>query len=125
MMYWAGRESYAECLLGAAGVAYWSLRKQQVVIKTIDENSRWMSKFVHLAMRQDENGEIIWKTWIARADGERLKTLFERKENRHLIGAELLLRDNVEYEETGQRQDIHEMLRLWMKREAAIVDETI
>ena len=24
MMYWAGRESYAECLLGAAGVAYWS-----------------------------------------------------------------------------------------------------
>lgn len=125
MMYWAGRESYAECLLGAAGVAYWSLRKQQVVIKTIDENSRWMSKFVHLAMRQDENGEIVWKTWIARADGERLKTLFERKENRHLIGAELLLRDNVEYEETGQRQDIHEMLRLWMKREAAIVDETI
>ena len=34
MMYWAGRESYAEYLLGAAGVAYWSLRKQQVVIKT-------------------------------------------------------------------------------------------
>ena len=80
MMYWAGRESYAECLLGAAGVVYWSLRKQQVVIKTIDENSRWMSRFVHLAMRQDENGEIVWKTWISRADGEQLKTLFERKD---------------------------------------------
>ena len=116
MMYWAGRESYAECLLGAAGVVYWSLRKQQVVIKTIDENSRWMSRFVHLAMRQDENGEIVWKTWISRADGEQLKTLFERKENRHLIGAELLLRNNVEYEESKQRQDIYEMLKVCIEK---------
>lgn len=116
MMYWAGRESYAEYLLGAAGVAYWSLRKQQAVIKTIDENSRWMSRFVHLAMRQDENGEIVWKTWISRADGEQLKTLFERKENRHLIGAELLLRNNVEYEESKQRQDIYEMLKVCIEK---------
>lgn len=116
MMYWAGRESYAECLLGASGVAYWSLRKQQAVIKMIDENSRWMSRFVHLAMRQDENGEIVWKTWISRADGEQLKTLFERKENRHLIGAELLLRNNVEYEESKQRQDIYEMLKVCIEK---------
>lgn len=63
-----------------------------------------------------KNGEIVWKTWISRADGEQLKTLFERKENRHLIGAELLLRNNVEYEESKQRQDIYEMLKVCIEK---------
>ena len=48
--------------------------------------------------------------------GEQLKTLFERKENRHLIGAELLLRNNVEYEESKQRQDIYEMLKVCIEK---------
>ena len=53
------------------------------------------------------------------------KTLFERKENRHLIGAELLLRNNVEYEEPKQRQDIYEMLKVCIEKGGAVTDETI
>jgi len=52
----------------------------------------------------------------AGGEGEQLKTLFERKENRHLIGAELLLRNNVEYEESKQRQDIYEMLKVCIEK---------
>lgn len=110
MMYWAGRERYAEYLIGAAGVTYWSLRKHEDIMEEIDNKSEWLGKLVSLIMESNKMGEIVWKTFFSAVDGEGLIELLGNNRNIHHIGAELLLRSGITYENPKQKQYIFEIL---------------
>lgn len=62
MMNYAGREEYAECLIGAAGVNYWICKKNKMLLEEICRNSKWLAEFVEVAMEMDETaGMVVWK----------------------------------------------------------------
>lgn len=62
MINYAGREEYAECLIGAAGVNYWICKKNKMLLDEICRNSKWLAEFVEAAMEMDETaGMVVWK----------------------------------------------------------------
>lgn len=101
MMYYAGREEYAECLIGAAGVTYWTCKKNKTLLNEICRNSKWLAEFVEAAMEVDEAGMVVWKKRFDRGENEKLLQICQNPWNRFKTGVELLLKDDVWYEDTG------------------------
>lgn len=110
MMNYAGREDYAECLLGAAGVTYWTCKKNRALSDEIYHSSRWLAEFVEAAMEVDETtGMVVWKKQFDKDAGERLLQIYRNPWNRFKTGVELLLKDDVWYEDTGIRERLNEI----------------
>ena len=110
MMNYAGREEYAECLIGAAGVNYWTCKKNKILLNEICRKSKWLAEFVEAAMKVDETtGMVVWKKQFDRDAGERLLQVCQNPWNRFKTGIELLLRDDVRYEDTGIREKLCEV----------------
>lgn len=110
MMNYAGREEYAECLIGAAGVNYWICKKNKILLNEICRKSKWLAEFVEAAMKVDETtGMVVWKKQFDRDAGERLLQVCQNPWNRFKTGIELLLRDDVRYEDTGIREKLCEV----------------
>ena len=110
MINYAGREEYAECLIGAAGVNYWICKKNKMLLDEICRNSKWLADFVEAAMEMDETaGMVIWKKRFDRDAGERLLQICQNPWNRFKTGVELLLKDDVWYEDTRIREKLCEV----------------
>jgi RimJ/RimL family protein N-acetyltransferase len=110
MINYAGREEYAECLIGAAGVNYWICKKNKMLLDEICRNSKWLAEFVEAAMEMDETaGMVIWKKRFDRDAGERLLQICQNPWNRFKTGVELLLKDDVWYEDTRIREKLCEV----------------
>ena len=70
MMNYAGREEYAECLIGAAGVTCWICKKNKRLSDEICHNSKWLAEFVEVAMEVDETtGMVVWKKRLTEMRG--------------------------------------------------------
>ena len=110
MINYAGREEYAECLIGAAGVNYWICKKNKMLLDEICRNSKWLAEFVEAAMEMDETaGMVVWKKQFDRDAGERLLQICQNPWNRFKTGVELLLKDDVWYEDTRIREKLCEV----------------
>ena len=110
MINYAGREEYAECLIGAAGVNYWICKKNKMLLDEICRNSKWLAEFVEAAMEMDETaGMVVWKKRFDRDAGERLLQICQNPWNRFKTGVELLLKDDVWYEDTRIREKLCEV----------------
>lgn len=109
MMYYGGRETYAECLIGASGVAYWGIKRYDNIVREIREKSLWLAEFVEQVMEIDEDGQIAWKTYFTGEEGDALLAALEK--DHYLVGLELLLRDNVQYEDEELKHHLKGMLK--------------
>lgn len=109
MMYYGGREIYAECLIGASGVAYWNIKKYGNITRRVQEKSLWLAEFVEQVMEMDKDGQIAWKTYFTGEEGRALLAALEY--DHHLVGLELLLKDNVQYEDEELKHHLKEMLK--------------
>ena len=109
MMNYAGREEYAECLIGAAGVTCWICKKNKTLSDGICHNSKWLAEFVEVAMEVDETtGMVVWKKRFDRDAGDRLLRIFQNPWNRFKTGVELVLKDDIWYENIGIREKLCE-----------------
>lgn len=110
MMYYGGREEYTECLLGAAGVVYWTCKKNLKMVQEMREKSCWVAEFVELAMEVNEEGQVVWKNRISKKDGIALKEHFTNSANKNALGMELILRNQNMYEDNCIKQELCRLL---------------
>lgn len=110
MMQYSNRLRFEEHLIGAAGVLYWQSKKYGNYAQQIQNDSKWLADFVEVAMGMDENGKLFWKTKFSRGEGKLLLSTLKNMLNPYHIGCELLLKDEIEYEELKQKEEIYVIL---------------
>lgn len=115
MMLYAGREAFAEHLIGAAGVLYWSCSRYPRLIEEIKMESHWLAGFVDCLLVLHESGEIGWRKNICGGQADRLIEAWMSDANPWRIGGELILRDGVLPEES-KRERVKTALRLGGQR---------
>lgn len=106
MLYYSGRRKYEEKLLGAAGVLYWICQRQQDAAKMLNDRSLWLAEYAKGAFVCDTQGNVQWKRHFSSAEAKQLILVLESGYNRHCIGAEMLLREEVTYEDSADRERI-------------------
>lgn len=116
MMYYGGREEHAECLIGAAGIAYWMCKKNDDLLQQIHENSLWLADLAENIMDMDETGQVIWKTYISKEAGEKLIQIFQSDINKHYIGLELILKETVRFEDVQVKEKLAEILEQYLQK---------
>lgn len=108
----AGREEFTECLIGAAGINYWTCRKNETLTKQIWSQSKWLARFVEITMEMDESGKIQWKKQFTLEEGRQLQQLLQNEDNRYRLGLELLLKPEVVFED----EKVKELLQIWQEK---------
>lgn len=116
MLYYAGRRKYEERMLGAAGILFWVCRKQEGDWQRICSESSWLAAYVKTAFECDAQGNVQWKQKFTAQEADTLFHAVACQENRHKIGAEMLLREDVVFEETSGQKKIKEVLAKYLQR---------
>lgn len=111
MLCYAGREKWAEELLGAAGINYWVCKKNEELLKKINGGSKWLAEFVEFAMEADSSGQIEWKKYISVREKATLERLLANESNSYKLGLELLLKEDIVYEDVSMKEIIKEYLQ--------------
>ena len=111
MMYFGGRRKYAEWLIGAAGILYWKCRSYAGLLKAVRERSRWLAEFAELMFVEMASGEIAWKEAFSKEEAEAALEILQREADRHRIGAELLLREGMLFEDVQIKEEIENCLK--------------
>lgn len=112
MICFAGREEFAECLIGAAGINYWTCRKNEMLTRQIRSQSKWLADFVEITMETDTSGQIGWKKQFSLEEGRRLQQLLQSEDNKYRLGLELLLKPEVVFKD-GK---VKELLQIWQEK---------
>lgn len=112
MICFAGREEFAECLIGAAGINYWTCRKNEMLTRQIRGQSKWLADFVEITMETDTSGQIGWKKQFSLEEGRRLQQLLQSEDNKYRLGLELLLKPEVVFKD-GK---VKELLQIWQEK---------
>lgn len=115
MMYYSDRKLYGEKLIGAAGVLFWVCRKQEELAGKIRRQSHWLADFVETSFECNNLGEIQWKLKFTKPETQILLGALECSANKHRIGVELLLMEDIEYEDTDFRKAAEEILKQYKK----------
>lgn len=116
MMFYAGREKFAEQLIGAVGVMYWECRRCSDVIGGIREKSKWLAELAEKVFKRDTNGMLKWKEKISEEDAEFLKGAILNSANKHRIGCELLLKDGIIYEKESLKEQFQNIWREYIEQ---------
>lgn len=116
MTYYSGRRKYEEKMLGVAGVLFWVCAKQEAALKLLHDRSLWLTEFAEAAFELDVQGNVQWKQHISTEDAKRLIGTLESGGNRHRIGAEMLLREDVIYEKKADREQIEALREEYLQR---------
>ena len=115
MMYYAGREKYAEELIGAAGILYWEGTSFQEIREQIQKESEWLADFAEGALERKEDGQIAWRSYIGHAQERLILRALTHSGNPHRIGCELVLRDEIRFENPALREQIWKILQEYRK----------
>lgn len=117
MLYYGGkRDDFGERFVGSAGILYHICTGYEVLVKEIKQKSAWLAEFAEGAMERKDDGEISWKNVITKMEGERLLQALESNENPHRIGAEILLRPGILYEDEKQKVRVTEILQDYLRQ---------
>lgn len=111
MMFYAGRKNTSEYMIGAVGVLYWACKKQESLIKEIQKHSKWIADFSEIVFVCGEDGKVSWKNYFSEYEARKILLILDRNENRHLIGAELLLKDEITFENETIKAEIQNRLK--------------
>lgn len=116
MLYYAGRRKYQERMLGAAGILFWACRKQERDRQLICSESHWLAEYVKIAFECDVQGNVQWKQKFTEQEADTLLHVIACQNNRHRIGAEMLLREDVVFEDISFSRKLEEVLADYLKR---------
>lgn len=111
MMFYAGREKFAEQLIGAVGVMYWECKRCSDMIDRVREKSKWLAELAEKVFKRDTNGMLKWKEKISEEDAKFLKSAILNSSNKHRIGCELLLKDGIIYEKESLKEQFQNIWR--------------
>lgn len=114
MMYYAGREKYAEQLIGAAGILYWEGTCFPEIKEQIRKESGWLADFAEGAMERKEDGQIAWRGRIGHVQEKAILRALTHSGNPHRIGCELALRDGIRFENPALREQIRKILHEYL-----------
>lgn len=115
MIYYGGRQEHEECLIGAAGVCYMGIK--HIMPETLGElhkESHWLADFVEKIFELDAQGRLAWRRYITDGDAAVLCETLKCEKNRHRIGCELLLREDVLYDNICTKRQIEEILEQYL-----------
>lgn len=115
MMYYAGRKDFTEQLIGAAGVLYWICKEREREAERIKKQSRWLSDFSEQIFIRKNTGEIGWKTYFSCDEAAAAVLALKNEKNKHFVGAELLLKDEIAFENMEIKQEIKNNLQDYME----------
>lgn len=116
MMYYSNRRVYEEKLIGAAGVLFWTCMKQEKSAAKIRKYSKWLAGFAEAAFVCDAQGAVQWKQKLVLADVPILLAALNNEANLHRIGAELLLREDIECEDSSFQRSVQAILEAYMQK---------
>lgn len=116
MLYYAGRRKFEERMLGAAGILFWVCRKREVEWKQICSESHWLADYVKTAFECDAQGNVQWKQSFTEQEADTLLHAIGCEDNRHRIGAEMVLRGDVVFEEASSQKRIEDVLEEYLQR---------
>lgn len=116
LMYYAGREKFAEQMIGAAGALYWECTKHNGMAEQMKKGSKWLAVFVEAALEYDANGTLVWKRRYSKPDAEFLIDALQSDANKHRIGCELPLKDGIVYECNSLKEQISDILNEYLQQ---------
>ena len=115
MMYYAGREKYAEQLIGAAGILYWEGTRFPEVKEQLQRESDWLADFVDGAMEKRACGQIEWRSSINYGQADCILRALAHSSNPHRIGCELVLKDEIRFDNSASRERIQKLLQEYLE----------
>lgn len=111
MMYYAGREVFAEKLINAAGILYYKCKANDKWLMEVKTESKWMADFVeHIFECKNYEGGIKRKKWLSVKEAEKVLEVLQNDANEHRVGAELLLRGDIVFEDAKIKIEIENCL---------------
>lgn len=114
MMYYAGKERYEDKMLSAVGVLYMACKGRNNQIEQISRYSIWLEGLCEIIFFDDESGHVQWKLHISSDESKKAVEIMQCKYNKHCIGAVLLLKDDICYENPDDRQKMKELYEVYM-----------